>query len=130
MTCRTAPPPLRVLIVEDESLIAFGLGDLLADLGHRVVAMAATPDRALRLLGDLAGGIDVAMVDANLGGRSSVPVIAALRGAGIPVAVTSGYDREALEAIGIGLGSGGVHMVKPYSRDELRRTLTALTGTA
>lgn len=122
MTEQTERTSLRVLVVEDESLIAFELSDLLEDLGHQVVGMAAAPDQAVRLIQSLEDGIDVAMVDANLAGVSSVPVIEALRRNGIPFAVTSGYDQEELAALGV----DGIQIVKPYNRDDVRQTLSKL----
>lgn len=123
MTDQIVQKPLRLLVVEDESLIAFELSDLLEDLGHHVVGMAAAPEQALRLIGDLAGQIDAAMVDANLAGQSSAPVIEALRRANVPFAVTSGYDPEELAAIGV----TGVQVVKPYTRDDVCRILKILS---
>lgn len=122
MTGQAERTSLRVLVVEDESLIAFELSDLLEDLGHRVVGMAAAPDQAVRLIHSLGGGLDAAMVDANLGGVSSAPVIDALRRGGIPFAVTSGYDEEELTALGV----DGLQIVKPYNRDDVRQTLAKL----
>lgn len=122
MIDRTERTSLRVLVVEDESLIAFELSDLLEDLGHQVVGMAAAPEQAVRLIQTLEGGIDAAMVDANLAGVSSVPVIEALRRNGIPFAVTSGYDQEELAALGV----DGIQIVKPYNRDDVRQTLSKL----
>jgi two-component system, response regulator PdtaR len=39
--------PLRVLVIEDDALIAMLLGEMLSDLGHRVCATAATPAEAI-----------------------------------------------------------------------------------
>lgn len=124
MTSQAERTSLRVLVVEDESLIAFELSDLLEDLGHQVVGMAAAPDQALRLIRDMAGKIDAAMVDANLAGQSSATVIEALRQADIPFAITSGYDQEELAALGV----CGVQIVKPYTRGDIHRTLAALSA--
>lgn len=125
MTSQTEQRPLRLLVVEDECMIAFELSDLLEDLGHRVVGMAAAPDQALRLIRELDGQIDAAMVDANLGGQSSAPIISALVAAKVPFAITSGYDSGELEALGI----AGMQIVKPYTRDQISRKLQSLTGT-
>ncbi|MCW6510059.1 response regulator [Lichenifustis flavocetrariae] len=55
---------LRVLVVEDEALIALNLICLLEDLGHLVLGPAATSAQALALASE--GGIDLAFVDLNL----------------------------------------------------------------
>ena len=65
MTDQTKRKPLRLLVVEDECLIAFELSDFLEYLGHQVVGLAAAPDQALRLIRELDGQIDAAIVDAN-----------------------------------------------------------------
>ncbi|MGO4523876.1 response regulator [Microvirga sp. 2MCAF35] len=62
--------PLRILIVEDEILIALELESLLQDLGHEVVGMAASSEEALalgqRLRPDLAF-VDVHLADGPTG---------------------------------------------------------------
>ena len=56
--------PLRILIVEDEFLIALELESLLQDAGHDVVGIAATSDEAIALGQQLAP--DLAFVDIHL----------------------------------------------------------------
>ncbi len=56
--------PLRILIVEDEILIALELESLLQDLGHEVVGIAASSGDALALGEELAP--DLAFVDIHL----------------------------------------------------------------
>lgn len=55
MTDQTERKPLKLLVVENECLIAFELSDFLEDLGHQVVGMAAAPGQALRLIRELDG---------------------------------------------------------------------------
>lgn len=124
MTDQTKRKPLRLLVVEDECLIAFELSDFLEDLDHQVVGMAAAPDQALRLFREPGGQIDAALVDANLGGQSSAPIISALVAAKVPFAITSGYDATELEALGI----AGVQIAMAYTRNQISRILQSLTG--
>jgi CheY-like chemotaxis protein len=56
--------PLRILIVEDEILIALELESLLQDLGHKIVGIAASSSDALALGQDLTP--DLAFVDIHL----------------------------------------------------------------
>ena len=84
----------RVLIVEDEPMIAFALEDLLIDAGFKVVDIALRLDKALALIGSAV--FDVAIVDANLAGVSASPAASALRARGIPFIVLSGYSIEQL----------------------------------
>ena len=59
---------LRVLVVDDELLIADYITSVLEEAGHTVVGMAATADQALKLLRET--GADVALLDITLKGAS------------------------------------------------------------
>jgi two-component sensor histidine kinase len=59
----------RVLIVEDEALIAMSLADVVAELGCELAGTAATPEDGLAMLRQ--GDIDLAILDWNLAGQSS-----------------------------------------------------------
>jgi AmiR/NasT family two-component response regulator len=63
---------LRVLIVEDEMLLALDLEDMLTDAGHSVVGQASDLPQAIALAEKMEGGIDVAIMDLNLAGGSNV----------------------------------------------------------
>ena len=54
----------RVLIIEDEPIIALGIEDLLIDAGFQIAGVAARLEKALSLIES--GTCDVAIVDANL----------------------------------------------------------------
>ncbi len=116
----TATERLRVLVVEDEALVALDLEDLLCDLGHEVVGTAASVDQALGLLRDMKTPPDRAIVDANLGGKSARPVVDALGTLGVPVVVASGYGRTQLA----GLGFDGPSINKPYSSHDVEAALS------
>jgi DNA-binding NarL/FixJ family response regulator len=81
---------LRVLVVEDEALIAMELEDRLAAMGCVVVGPAANVARALALLASERP--DLALLDVNLGRERSTPVAEALRAAGVPFLLATGYD--------------------------------------
>lgn len=84
----------RVLVVEDESLVAMMVEDCLIELGYEVAAVAANVDAALAAL--QGGGIDRAMLDVNLGGTPSFPIAEALEARGIPYMFVTGYDGTAI----------------------------------
>ncbi|MET4614675.1 CheY-like chemotaxis protein [Stenotrophomonas sp. 2619] len=84
----------RVLLVEDESLVAMMVEDCLIELGYEVAAVAANVDAALAAL--QGGGIDCAMLDVNLGGTPSFPIAEALEARGIPYMFVTGYDGTAI----------------------------------
>lgn len=95
-----APPrPLalagkRVLVIEDEPLIAMVLCDHLADAGCESIGPAQSVERALSLLH--AETFDAALVDGKLAGRSVDDIALALTQRSVPFAFVTGYGREAL----------------------------------
>ena len=84
---------LRVMVVEDEGLIALMLEDMLEDLGCDVAMSAAAVGPALAWL-DAGGEADAALLDVNLGGEPVFPVAEALTARGVPFAFTTGYGES------------------------------------
>jgi len=80
----------RILLVEDEFLIAMDVRMQLEAAGYAVVGPAASADQALDLLG--AGPVDAAVLDMNLRGSTSLPVAERLAAAGTPFLFLSGND--------------------------------------
>jgi CheY-like chemotaxis protein len=85
---------LRILIVEDEMLVAMNIEDMLLDLGHEVAGIASRLAPALSLVEESA--FDLALLDVNLAGEPSFPVAAALRERGIPFLFATGYGVRGL----------------------------------
>ena len=86
---------VRILIVEDEPVIAFTLQDLLVEAGFTVACVAGKLEKALALIES--AGCDAAIVDANLAGVSASPAATALAARGMPYIVLSGYSPEQLQ---------------------------------
>lgn len=86
---------LRLLLVEDEYLLALYLGELIEELGARVVGPVASVAAALELI-DHGPAIDGAILDVNLAGEPVFAVADALAARQVPFVFASGYDREAL----------------------------------
>ena len=108
---------LRVLVVEDETIVSMMLVDMLGDLGHEVVGTAATLDDALRLAGT--AELDVAMLDLNLHGQQTYPVAEALRARGVRVVFATGYGGDGLPAAWRGTPS----LQKPFMMQDLEQAL-------
>jgi CheY-like chemotaxis protein len=91
----SARQPLRILLVEDEAIIAIMIEDMLADLGCEVVGPAANVAEAARLARteQLAG----AFLDVNLGGASIYPVADLLSARQIPFVFVSGYGAGGID---------------------------------
>ena len=79
---------LRVLVSEDEALVAMLIEEMCADLRCDVVGPFTTLEDALEATRK--GDFDVAIIDMNLEGLKADPVIAELHGRSIPFAIASG----------------------------------------
>jgi CheY-like chemotaxis protein len=85
----------RILVVEDEYLLADELALELADEGAVVLGPAPSVKRALGLLeGD--ASLDGAILDLNLGGEPAFPVADVLIDRSVPLIFTTGYDAGAI----------------------------------
>jgi PAS domain S-box-containing protein len=82
----------RLLIVEDEMLVAMELASALASEGWDVIGPAATLEEAFQILGD-ADGLDIAILDINLNGQLVYPIADLLQTRGIPFLFCTGYER-------------------------------------
>lgn len=115
----SAEPARRVLIIEDEMLIALMLQDMLEEAGFAVAGMAHSLGAGL----DLARTADaqLAILDINLNGEESYPIADVLRGRGIPFIFSTGY--------GLGNAKADVYgvpqLVKPYQQDLLNAAITS-----
>ncbi len=97
LVARSEPSNLkgtRVLVVEDEPLLSMDVESALENVGCIIVGPAASLDVAKRLVADAEA--DVALLDANLAGRSVGELAAGLKQRNIPFAFVTGYGREAL----------------------------------
>jgi DNA-binding NtrC family response regulator len=112
----------RILVVEDEALIAVMVEDMLTEMGSVVVGPAATIEEALALA--RTETID-AVLDVNVRGERIDPVADALLERGVPMLFATGYGE-------VRLASGAVATVidKPYTQDKLARGLAAAMGAA
>lgn len=112
----------RILVVEDEPLIAFDLASELEDAGAVIVAIAGTVDEALEIVNT--ASMDLAVLDGNLGGKPVDPVAAALSARNIPFCFVSGYGRSHLPQA---FAEAPV-VEKPFRPDVLFPVLRALRG--
>jgi CheY-like chemotaxis protein len=111
----------RVLVVEDQFLLADLAEDILKEAGAAEVRIAADMKQALEMI-ERAPPIDVAAVDINLGGQSGYRLAEILLARGIPFIFVTGYGRD--ENLPEPLRRAPV-LSKPYVPDML---LAALAG--
>ena len=86
----------RLLVVEDEYLVAADLTASLESLGAEVIGPAASVEEALSLLDTNGGRLDGAVLDINLQNERVYPVADVLTARGIPFVFTTGYDAAAV----------------------------------
>jgi CheY-like chemotaxis protein len=82
---------LKVLVVEDNYLVAELVRSLFEECGSETVGPAARVDSALALI-DEDGDLDGAVLDINLAGEYCFPIAERLRQRGVPFFFLTGYD--------------------------------------
>lgn len=112
----------RVLVVEDEPLIAMLLEDMLLDMGASVAGVADTVAAALEQVAAADGSLDAAVLDMNLRGRPVDPVADLLAERGVPFVFASGYGADAAS----GRHSAVPVLAKPFRREALEVALRSL----
>ncbi len=113
---------LKMLVVEDEALIAMMAEDLLEALGHQVVATAASLADAHLACEN--AGFDAALLDVNLNGDSSMELATLLKASGVPFAFTTGYGAGGID----GCHADMPVLTKPYALAELEAVLAQFAG--
>ena len=113
----------RILVAEDEYDIADAIAEALAEAGAEVLGPVPTVARALHLA-TAPGRLDAALLDVNLRGEAIWPVVDALRGRGVPVVLTTGYDPSAIPQAYASLP----RCEKPVTGRELVRSLARELG--
>lgn len=91
------PRSLRVMVVEDEFIIADEIAAILEESGHDVMGPFGSIEQAAAVL-DGGEKPDCAVLDANLRGKSSVPLAGKLKNLGVPFCLCTGYRSDDLRA--------------------------------
>ena len=108
----------RVLVIEDEMLVAMEFESLLQRQGCAVVGPASTVDRALALLDH--DQPDAALLDLNLNGEPATAVAVALKTRGVPFVLVTGYGEAQSSEAEL---QGAPRVDKPVNHQELVRAL-------
>lgn len=88
----TRTSDVKILIVEDEALVALALAHTIEDMGAEVVGPAHGVEEGVNLV--QTKEIDFALVDFNLRDTQSIPIATELRQRDIPFVFLSGYGRQ------------------------------------
>jgi CheY-like chemotaxis protein len=110
---------LRVLVVEDEALVALGLENMLINLGHDLVAMVAGLSKALVVA--RVEALDLGILDVNIRGQESYAVADVLAARGIPVIFATGYEPARLRQP----YRDGLVLQKPFQEADLAEMIAA-----
>ena len=108
----------RVLVIEDESLVAMLLETILDDMGCTVVGPESNIDDGLRAA-TTEGGLDAALLDVNVAGREVFPVAEALKARGVPFVFSTGYGEAGLPEH----WRGNPTIQKPFTEAAIRDAL-------
>ena len=115
---------LRMLVVEDETIVSLLVEGMLTDLGCKEVWYASSVDEALAILAERTP--DAAVLDVNLYGETAYPVARQLEAAEVPFVFATGYG-----ASGISDEWAGRPVVqKPFHSDMLASALASALETA
>lgn len=110
----------RVLVVEDEFLIAMFLEDLLGAAGCHIIGPMPCIAEAMTALAHEPQP-DIALLDFHVAGETSAAVADALAGRGVPMVFLTGFGREALPP----RYQDRPVLTKPYDASDLIAALTA-----
>lgn len=113
-------PGRRVLVVEDNPLLALDLDDALRESGVEVVGPALDFDTGMALLREDA--LDGAVLDIDIGGRPVWPIARGLREEGVPfVFVSADCGKGLPDDL-----AGSVCLAKPAGTDAILTTVSAV----
>jgi CheY-like chemotaxis protein len=112
------PQILRVLLVEDESLIAMLLEDMLGELGHGIVGPLGDLTKAMHAASTEA--LDIGILDVNINGGDTFPIADLLASRNIPFIFSTGYSKSSLPL----KYQGGCVLQKPFRIQDLQKVLT------
>jgi CheY-like chemotaxis protein len=107
----------RVLLVEDDILVAMFVEEILNELGYELARDSRNVAEAL--IAVERGGFDIAILDVNIAGEKVYPVADALSAAGIPYIFSSGYGRASMPQP----YASGLVVAKPYRLQDLESVL-------
>ncbi len=108
----------RVLVIEDESLVAMLLETILEDMGCEVIGPESNVDDGLQAASSTPN-LDAALLDVNVAGREVFPVAEALLARDVPVVFSTGYGESGLPE----QWRGRPTIQKPFTESTIRDAL-------
>lgn len=115
----------RILIVEDEPVLAMLIEDMVQELGYEPIGPAMTTEAALALT--VSEKLDGAILDMNLGGGvPSTPIAESLKSRDVPFIFATGYSSAQAAARMAGAIGETTVLRKPFSVDALSAALSRM----
>lgn len=111
----------RILVVEDEMIVALYMEDVLADLGYDVAGVVSHVDAALARAS--AADFDMAILDVHLNGKEVFPLADLLAERKIPFAFATGYGERGIPES----HRGRPVLQKPFRPEDLEKALKSLS---
>ena len=118
---------LRILVVDDSGLTVRKMSKLLEDLGHQIVAQAATGQQAVDVYASAAPDIvtmDITMPDMD-GIEATRRILAVHPGACIVIVTSHGQEQMVMDAIEAGAKG---YILKPVKQEKLAETLETVAA--
>lgn len=118
----------RVLVVEDEAVVAVGIRSMIQDGGNEVIGVAHSGEEALKMASE--DRPDIALVDIKLPGMNGIETTKKLvKNHGIAVIVLTAYaDQEFID--GAAAAGAFTYLLKPADTDALRANLELASARA
>ena len=113
---------VRVLLVEDQMIVAMQIEDMLQAAGCKVVGPVGTLQAAVAMARE--EPLDAAVLDVNLDGDKVFPAAEELHSRGIPFILATGYGEQALPD----QWRHRPRLSKPFRREQLEQLLSSVAG--
>jgi CheY-like chemotaxis protein len=110
---------LRILIVEDEVMLAMMIEQMVQDFGCTIVEVVGTIEKALACVRQNA--LDGVLLDMNLHGRKTIAVVEELIDRSVPFLLVTGYGAQLGDPPGI---KAAPRLMKPFSQEDLGQRMT------
>jgi two-component sensor histidine kinase/CheY-like chemotaxis protein len=112
----------RIMVVEDEALVALAMSDALADLGYDVYGPFSRVREAI--MASRQSSVHGAILDVNLNGEMVYPLADVLQKQGVPILFVTGYSAESIDPKFAGVPV----LQKPVERHVLERMFPRIAG--
>jgi DNA-binding NtrC family response regulator len=112
----------RILVLEDEPIVAIDVVDRLTEAGYDIIGPASTVSAGMDLIANV--GCNAAIIDVKLGSETAEPIAQALTDRGVPFLVVTGYSQADVAPV----FANARLLLKPVDSDQLVVEIERLRG--